>query len=86
MAKSLFKVKFELRTMDDGDEKSADWQMQDAVTVLSDEDARSAVAKVERKLVPGEFKWEDDEGKKHTTKNIGFRLTSVEHLHDVDYP
>ena len=85
--KALYRVKYELRTIDDGDEKTAEWQMQDQATVLADQDARSAVAKLEKKMVPSSFTWEDDDdGSRHETKNVGFRLIGVEHLHDVDYP
>ena len=100
--KALYRVKYELRSIDDGDEKTAEWQMQDPVTVLADQDARSAVAKLEKKMVPSSFTWTDDDAirmakaspdlewdldsMKHVTKYVGFRLIGVEHLHDVDYP
>lgn len=85
--KALYRVKYELRTIDDGDEKTAEWVHQDHVTVLADQDARSAVAKLEKKMVPSSFTWtDDDDGSKHESKNVAFRLLGVEHLHDVDYP
>ena len=85
MAKNLYKVTYEERTATEGEE-DASWVLAAPVTVVADDDARSAVAKVERKVVPSEFKWEDDEGKKRITKTIGFRLLSVEHISGIDYP
>ena len=84
--KALYRVHYEVLSIDDGDEKTRTWQKQDAVTVVADADARSAIAKIEKKMVPSSFRWEGDEGEKHETKNIGFRLIGVEHLHDIDHP